>query len=103
MGRVPWYLPVELRPANGSGSALRPLCDGYFTAKFQSAVMDDDGSGCDCLPDCEGVSYEAHVDSRTVDAEVECGGELGSGHVALYTDPFSLVQQVMKERLTVYI
>ncbi len=63
--------------------------------------MDDDGSGCDCLPDCEGVSYEAHVDSRTVDAEVECGGEHGSSHVALalYTDPFSIVQQVMKERL----
>ena len=96
VGCQPWYIPMNIHASSGNSSSdggLLPLCDGFLSTKFESALMDDDGAGCGCLPDCGGVSYEANVDSGMVDEELECGEE--GNHGAFFAnDPFSLVEQV---------
>ncbi len=69
--------------------------------KFRAVMLDDEVAGeekgCDCLPDCEGISYEAQVDSRAMNAGLDSGGEEDGGNMAMQSDPFAVVQQVNNE------
>ncbi len=52
-------------------------------------MLEDDNSSCKCMSDCEGLTFEAYMDSGVVDVDVECGGDDG-----FRIDPYAMVQQV---------
>ncbi len=90
LGCLPWYIPVKLWDNLGTNATSPPpLCDGHFTMKFHSVMLEDDNSSCKCMTDCEGLTFEAYMDSGVVDVDVECGGDDG-----FRIDPYAMVQQV---------
>ncbi len=62
-GCLPWDFPV---PTTDEDVPPPDVCVGNYDADqliaFRTAMFVTDVSTCDCLPDCERIAYEVHVD-----------------------------------------
>ena len=63
MGCIPWDYPVPL-DTDSVASPAEVCVKNYeddMIAAFNSAMDDVDAETCECLPDCESVTYDVRV------------------------------------------
>ena len=85
LGCVPWDIPT----LNVKDQAEIPLCDGVLAYKYQRMQESYDASNdpqCDCLPDCEYVSYSVETSIYPLNPNIHCeddGYDLSLANVML--------------------
>ena len=64
-GCTPWNYPQTIS---------QKVCDGVQSFCFESAMQSPvQSQGCDCLPDCEKVSFSVNHHKFKLDYDHECG------------------------------
>ena len=74
-GCVPWNYPPFQKPNKDGSDSLTPVCDTFGNACFDKFLTEQVGKSiahCECLPNCNGISYSYTMKKEKLNVDNYC-------------------------------